>query len=789
MRALKSATLANGETIPAEFANQDWNRGGDAATGKELFTSRGCIACHLAPDDGKGGSIGPSLVDVHTRFSAHYLAESILLPNRFVSPNFHPTTLTMKDGSVHTGFIEKDEDSVALRIITGGLTELPAAEIAKRETSHQSMMPAGLVQSPKEMRHLLAYMLKRDSEVFAPLKANVYRFAPQQARFVRVELLPGSKRQPCIDEIEIFGPGSDTNLALAGKASASSLLKGYAWKHQIHFLNDGKYTNAHSWIPAQPTGWAQIELAESATLDRVVLSRDRGGKLRERVPYNFDIKLSADGKGWKTVKKVRAGRVVAAVSARKPGKPNIVLILADDFGWGDTSCNNPDSPIKTPAIDRIAQEGIRLTNAHTPSAVCTPTRYGLLTGRYPWRSYLKSRVLPYYAPALITKGRPTIASYLKSQGYRTGGFGKWHLGLDWTPKDGDPSDWRSHSETRDRQVALRVQKGIDHSKPFQNAPTDIGFDTYFGTASNCSRLPFFIEDNRVVGKLQVRKDGWLHDPDCQRTVVDDIYVKRAIDFMAESRDKPFFVYLPLNAIHGAVKAPSRHMGKSGMSHREDKIRWANESVAKILDALDQMGLADDTLLIFTSDNGPINSPVARKQGHEPTGPYRGLKTNVYEGGTRVPFLARWPGRIRAGATGDQLIGLTDVFATVAAVCGKAPGPGAAPDSHSFLPLLLQQGDRIAARPPLVTASYEGFLALYQGKWKAVFDTQWHGGHFGAAYGGPPPKDQPADGPDVGQLFDIANDPYETRDLWDQKPEIVSQLRQALSAIKQGKFKR
>ena len=222
---------------------------------------------------------------------------------------------------------------------------------------------------------------------FNPVKANVYRFPPQQARFMRVELLGGTRAQPCIDEFEIFGPDSSENLALAGKASASSLLKGFAHKHQIAFLNDGKYGNARSWIPAKKTGWAQIKLAKSTVIDRVVLSRDRTGKLRERAPVNFDIRVSTDGKAWKTVKKLRAGKVVAARS--KQALPNIVLIMADDFGWGDTSCNNPDSPLKTPAIDRIAQEGIRLTNAQTPSAVCTPTRYGLLTGRYPWRSYLK----------------------------------------------------------------------------------------------------------------------------------------------------------------------------------------------------------------------------------------------------------------------------------------------------------------------------------------------------------------------------------------------------------------
>ena len=160
----------------------------------------------------------------------------------------------------------------------------------------------------------------------------------------------------------------------------------------------------------------------------------------------------------------------AAVKAH----PNIVLILADDFGWGDASCNNPESPIKTCSIDRIANEGIRFTNAHTPSSVCTPTRYGLLTGRYPWRSYLKKEVLAYYAPALITSDRTTLPSYLKSQGYRTGGFGKWHLGLDWTPVEGDPMKWRSHWNTRSPEEAAQVGKGIDHTKPFKNGPVRDG---------------------------------------------------------------------------------------------------------------------------------------------------------------------------------------------------------------------------------------------------------------------------------------------------------------------------
>ena len=330
LRALETATLSRNEKVPPAFSGIDWNTTypkGKAAAGKKLFTARGCIACHLAPDDGKGGSIGPSLKGVHTRFSPQYLAESILLPNRFVSPNFHPTTLTMKDGMVHTGFIEKDGDTVDLRMITGTVMKLSGAEVARRATSHQSMMPVGLVQSPVEMEHLLAYMLNQSSGAsasaakaddedplaleiernFNPGQPNLFRFAATEAKYVRVQILAGSRGQPCIDEMEIFAPGSKQNLALqshGAKASASSLLEGYR-KHQVEHLNDGQYGNERSWIPANHTGWAQIELEKIVKINRVALSRDREGKLRDRSLISFDILISNDGKAWKTVKKVR----------------------------------------------------------------------------------------------------------------------------------------------------------------------------------------------------------------------------------------------------------------------------------------------------------------------------------------------------------------------------------------------------------------------------------------------------------------------------------------------------
>jgi arylsulfatase A-like enzyme len=466
--------------------------------------------------------------------------------------------------------------------------------------------------------------------------------------------------------------------------------------------------------------------------------------------------------------------------------PNILLIMADDLGWGDVSCYGPGSPIRTPHIDRLAKEGIQITNAHAPAAACTPTRYGLLTGRYPWRSYVKKGVLKFYAPAMITKNHLTLPSLLRSHNYRTAGFGKWHTGLDWTPVEGDPARWRSHWNSEARDAAVTVGRGIDHARPFGNAPTDIGFDRYFGTPSNAGRLPFFIEDNRVVGNPKPDKKGLMRDPALARDKVDDIYVDKAIRFIRSHQqdhsDRPFFVYLPLNAIHGAVEVPERFQGTTKMTIREDKIPWVNENVGEMLDALDEMNLTKDTLVIFTSDNGPLNSPEARAAGHQPTGPYRGVKSNVWDGGTRVPFLARWPGHIPAGATSDHLACLTDMLATFAELCGDSLRQEDFPDSVSLFSVLRQK-DSKAVRDNLVTLSFGGFLTIRQGRWKAVFGTKWTGGHHTLKYGGERPKSVPPDSPEIGQLFDISQDPFEKNDVWEEHPEVVENLRGELERIK------
>jgi arylsulfatase A-like enzyme len=232
--------------------------------------------------------------------------------------------------------------------------------------------------------------------------------------------------------------------------------------------------------------------------------------------------------------------------------------------------------------------------------------------------------------------------------------------------------------------------------------------------------------------------------------------------------------------------PERFVGKSDLAWREDKILWMNESVGKMLAAIDRLKLDDDTLVIFTADNGPVNSPIARDRGHLGAGPYRGLKTNVWDGGTRVPFLARWPGRIQAGGVTDNLIGLTDVLATIADLCGAPLPEGAGPDSVSQRASFLQEKDRIEERPALVTASNFGYLAIRKGKWKAIFGTKWSGGISSkkGTYGFTPPKGTPPDAPDIGQLYDISVDPFEQEDLWEKRLEVVESLRRELERIKQ-----
>lgn len=474
----------------------------------------------------------------------------------------------------------------------------------------------------------------------------------------------------------------------------------------------------------------------------------------------------------------------SSAADRETSNPNIIVILADDLGWGDVSCNQPDKgKVQTPAIDALADGGMRFTNAHAPHAVCTPTRYSLLTGRYCWRTFLREGVLPGYGKPLILPTRTTIASVVKSKGYATAAFGKWHIGLGWKPVEGDPGDFHfgSHLHGPGGGAALAdVSRRVDHSAPIVGGPIDLGFDTFFGTPSNCTRIPVFIRNDRVINDPPRDKTGLMMDPAVNRQTVDDLYVDEAETFIqsAAKSGTPFFVYLALNAAHGAILPPDRFVGKTGIGARGDRVPWVNESVARVRKILADSGVEENTLILFTSDNGPKhNQAELTTHDHDSSGPYRGYKTDVWDGGTRVPFIAHWPGRIEPGTVNDNLLCLTDILPTVATLVGFELPKWSAEDGIDQSAQLFDS-EANPLRESMITQSYVGILSIREGKWKLIFDTQGSGGFY--KYSAEVEEMDTlapwrVDLSRSGQLYDIAADPYEQDNLYSKQPNVVKRL--------------
>ncbi|MFZ5830573.1 MAG: sulfatase family protein [Planctomycetota bacterium] len=456
-------------------------------------------------------------------------------------------------------------------------------------------------------------------------------------------------------------------------------------------------------------------------------------------------------------------------------RPNVIVILTDDQGWGDLTCYNPDSKIVTPNMDRLASEGLRMVNAYTPASVCSPTRYGLLTGRYPWRTWHKEGVLYHYDPSLIRPGRMTLGTLYQQLGYVTGAMGKWHLGLDWQPQPGDPGDWMAGQPVRyadKNKIAAR----IDFSKPISVGPNQVGFDEFFGTAHQ-GIDHVVIHNSRRVPDFRTTPEN--HD---------DLFVEHAIRFVTENRrrqpKRPFFLYLPLGSPHHGRSVPERWKGKSGDGVRGDRILWADENVGRIMKLLDEEQITDNTLVIFASDNGPSNnvrSPGGNSQ-HRPQGSYRGFKTDAWDGGFRVPLIVRWPGKIPAGKTANQVVCLTDLLATLADIAGVALPCWAGEDSYSMRAAWF--GAKEPTRDHVVIQSYTGVLAIREGRWKLILGTEGSGGHQGVTPEWAPNQT----GWDriraitVGQLYDLQDDPYEQTNVFNQHPEIVEKLRHRLEKI-------
>lgn len=461
----------------------------------------------------------------------------------------------------------------------------------------------------------------------------------------------------------------------------------------------------------------------------------------------------------------------AASLQRAPARdqsPNIVIILGDDVGQGDVGCYNKDSKIPTTRMDRVAAGGVRFTDAHSPSALCSPTRYGLLTGRYCWRTRLQDYVLLSYDPPLIEPSRMTVASLLKKSGYATAWVGKWHVGLEWQTKDGSPAE-----NTIDRkspgQTDEKLQEKIDFTKPVGGGPTARGFDYFFGTSACCTSDPpyCFIENDRtVVVPTRMSREEWRGLPgfvpgpmadDWSETDCDFTLTGKAIDFIDRHLEKnakqPFFLVLAANSPHNPFLVPDAMKGKSQAGPRGDLVTVVDWAVGEIDDHLAKRGLANDTLFILTSDNGAVKGA----NGHESSNGFRGQKASVHEGGTRVPFIARWPGKIRPATTSSETISLIDLFATFAALTGSALPDNAAEDSRDVLPAIL---GRSFGRPPdeaRIFDSGRAEFAVRQGRWKAIAGTV---DDLKAILA----KEKP------GQLYDLIADPGEQHDLWARQPD-------------------
>ncbi|MHC4944585.1 MAG: sulfatase family protein [Planctomycetota bacterium] len=458
-------------------------------------------------------------------------------------------------------------------------------------------------------------------------------------------------------------------------------------------------------------------------------------------------------------------------------KPNIIIILADDMGYGDLSCQNPRSRIKTPHLDQMAEEGMRFTDAHSPSACCTPTRYSLLTGRYCWRSRLKRGNLKTWAPPLLEAGRMTLPAMLKRHGYETAVFGKWHLGMGW-PKKGD---------------------GYDFTKPIEKGPVDSGFDYFFGVDSPNYPPYCFIENDRTVGFPSEMKprEMYGHDgPMLPGWKLEDVLpdlTKRVVAYIEErskkAPGKPFFLYFSLTAPHTPIAPTEEFIGKSEAGRYGDFVTQLDGTVGQVMKALKRSDLEGNTLVLFASDNGSAaydgedygGEPGSLgRYGHDANGPLRGLKADIWEGGHRIPFIARWPKKIGPGTTSDGTICLVDIMATVAAIVGADLPEDSAEDSYNILPALLGQKLDEPIREATVLHSGFGMMAIRRGKWKLI---------LGRGSGGvtQPRHYKPKKGESKGQLYDMEKDISETTNLYQQEPALVEDLTKLLERyIQEGR---
>ncbi len=474
--------------------------------------------------------------------------------------------------------------------------------------------------------------------------------------------------------------------------------------------------------------------------------------------------------------------VLPAVSTQ--AKPNFIFILADDMGYGDVS--HAGGKIPTPHLDRLRAEGMRFTDAHTTSSVCTPTRYGILTGRYNWRSPLKKSVLFPPRKSIMDPGRQTVAGFLKERGYRTSVVGKWHLGLNW------------HMLDQPAKAAEGPTRGtcwnIDFSRPPQQGPLKLGFTDDFLFPASLDMAPYLYLRNDVATGIPTVSKGWNRqgpataDFDATTCLVDFARESRAFIRSAAESKTPFFLYLPLTSPHTPIVPSEKWRGKSPLGPYGDFVMETDWVVGEVMKELAERQVAENTLLLFTTDNGcspAAGIPKLIEKGHHPNANWRGHKADIYEGGHRVPFLVRWPERVQANSSCDLTVCTTDFFATVAEILGvhgrKFP-PNTAEDSFSFVGALDQPERRTPIRPYTIHHSINGSFAIRKGPWKLCLCP-------GSGGWSSPRPAQALKNKTLAaiQLFHLGADPSERNNLQAEHPHIVRDLVDDLyHAIKLGR---
>jgi arylsulfatase A-like enzyme len=442
------------------------------------------------------------------------------------------------------------------------------------------------------------------------------------------------------------------------------------------------------------------------------------------------------------------------------GPPHIIVILVDDMGYGDLRSYNPRSKIPTPHIDRLAAEGMRFTDAHAAGPLCHPSRYGLMTGRYPFRTDISR----WPAQPLVDEGQVTLPSLLRGAGYATAMVGKWHLGF--------------------------AEEGYD--KPLRGGPVDRGFDSFFGIRASTDIPPYFyIRGDRAVtpptghieaGASPIQGAFWRAGgiaPDLKLSDVLPRFTDEAISVIEKRRgaEKPLMLYLAYPAPHTPWLPSPAFTGKSGAGEYGDFLMMVDHEIGRVLAALEAASMIDNTLLVFASDNGPVWFPAdVARFGHDSAGGLRGMKADAWEAGHRMPFIVRWPGTVRAGSVCDQTMSFTDVLATMADVVGKALPAGAGPDSFSVLPAL--KGGTFSRAPIVMQSGSSGLMTIRSGRWKLI---------EGLGSGGftKPARIEPGPNDPAGQLYDLSADLAETTNRFAPEPDIVARLRAEMRRIVDG----